>query len=98
MMGHILTLNAGSSSTKFSLFEAGVEPVECVRGQVEGLGAASCLQAARPGAPRIDRGVNKSEVCDHATAVAIILAFLQDAFGPVTVEAVGHRVVRALLC
>jgi len=93
MMAHILTLNAGSSSIKFSLFEAGAEPVECVRGQVEGLDAAPCLQAVMPGKPRIDRDLNKSDVRDHTTALAIVLAFLREAFGPVTVEAVGHRVV-----
>jgi len=93
MMAHILTLNAGSSSIKFSLFEAGAEPVECVRGQVEGLAAAPCLQAVMPGKPRIDRDLNKSDVRDHTTALAIVLAFLREAFGPVTVEAVGHRVV-----
>jgi len=93
MTGHILTLNAGSSSIKFSLFEAGAEPVESVRGQVEGLGAAPCLQAARPGEPHIERDLNEAEVRDHAAALAVVLAFLREAFGPVTVEAVGHRVV-----
>ena len=38
-MHHILTLNSGSSSIKFALFEQGVKPVERLRGEIEGLGA-----------------------------------------------------------
>src|SRR5260363_45673 len=40
-MRHILTLNAGSSSIKFALFEDAAGPVEILRGQVEGLGTAT---------------------------------------------------------
>ncbi len=37
----ILTLNAGSSSVKFALFEAGGRELELVaKGQVEGIGSA----------------------------------------------------------
>jgi acetate kinase len=46
-MPHILTLNAGSSPIKFSLFDAESELIECVRGQVEGLSATARLQAER---------------------------------------------------
>ncbi len=38
-MSHVLTLNSGSSSIKFALYAGGAEPVEELRGQVEGLGA-----------------------------------------------------------
>ena len=41
MSGVILTLNAGSSSIKFALFQAGSgEPELTAKGQVEGLGSA----------------------------------------------------------
>jgi acetate kinase len=90
---HILTLNAGSSSIKFALFEATPELGECMRGQVEGLGAAPRLQAVRPGEPAIDRVLDEALVRDHASALAVILEFLHDALGGIAVAAVGHRIV-----
>jgi acetate kinase len=93
MTGHILTLNAGSSSIKFSLFETSAEPAERLRGQVEGLGVAPRLQAARPGERGIDRTLGAADVRDHDAALSVVLEFLQEAFGAVAIDAVGHRVV-----
>lgn len=93
MMQHILTLNAGSSSLKFALFDAGTEVSERVRGQVEGLGSTPRLQAATPGDPPLDRKLSAEQAHDHASALAIAFGCLQQLFGKVAVEAVGHRVV-----
>lgn len=92
-MRHILTLNAGSSSIKFALFAVGAEVAECVRGQVEGLGAAPRLQAAKPDEPHVDQTLSQTQAGDHAAALAVILEFLKTSFGKIAVEAVGHRVV-----
>lgn len=92
-MQHILTLNAGSSSIKFALFEARPELVEGVRGQVEGLGASPRLQAAKPGEPRINQPLSETQARDHASALAVVLEFLEKSVGKVAIEAVGHRVV-----
>ena len=92
-MAHILTLNSGSSSIKFALFEAAAALRLSVRGQVEGLGADPHLQAERPGAARVDRTLGAAEAADHASALKTVLAFLENAFGAIAIEAVGHRIV-----
>ncbi len=92
-MRHILTLNAGSSSIKFALFECNSALAERVRGQVEGLGAAPHLQAAKPGEANVDRSLSETQAHDHASALAVVLEFLDQCVGKVAIEAVGHRVV-----
>lgn len=92
-MPQILTLNAGSSSIKFALFEAGADLRECVRGQVEGLGAVPRLEASKPGASPIDRALDAAQGRDHDSALAVALEFLEHSIGTVAIEAVGHRVV-----
>ena len=92
-MAHILTLNAGSSSIKFALFEAATALTLCVRGQVEGLGAEPHLQAERAGAPRVDQTLGAAEAADHASALKTVLAFLENEFGAIAIKAVGHRIV-----
>ncbi len=92
-MRHILTLNAGSSSIKFALFEAGPDLPECVRGEVEGLGAAPRLQTAKPGEKPIDEALSERRAHDHASALAIVLDFLQKNIANVAIAGVGHRVV-----
>ncbi len=93
MIQHILTLNAGSSSIKFALFEDGADLEECTRGQVEGLGATPRLRAETTGKPPVDEALGVTEATDHASALACVLKFLERSFGKVSVAAVGHRVV-----
>jgi acetate kinase len=85
----ILTLNAGSSSIKVGLYEAGAEPRELARGQVEALGAAAVME--------IDAGRARERVeigaADHATALARLIAGLQPLFAGREIAAVGHRIV-----
>lgn len=92
-MRQILTLNAGSSSIKFALFEASQGLRELLRGQIEGLGAVTRLRAAKPGEPHIDRTLSQDEAKDHGSALRVVLEFLEQLFGPISVEAVGHRIV-----
>ena len=92
----ILVLNAGSSSLKFALFEAGGDPVLCLKGQVEGIGRGARFEAAPeiglalPPPPDDDR---MAGITDHANALALIMEWLS-AFGKtIKLVAVGHRVV-----
>jgi acetate kinase len=91
-MQHILTLNAGSSSIKFALFDGASELSERVRGQVEGLGATPRLEAEQGGRRIAEQTLDSVEVTDHDAALKKILAFL-DTTGRVAIAAVGHRVV-----
>lgn len=93
-MRHILTLNAGSSSIKFALFEEERGTLtETIRGQVEGLGAAPRLESVTPGSKPVETPLDKAEVHDHDTALAAVLAHLRAAIGDTSIEAVGHRIV-----
>ncbi len=82
-MTSVLTLNAGSSSLKFSVYQGGVCATS---GQVEQLGPAAILKSDSGGKRELG-------ATDHARALAEILTEI----GPVTdgapVNAVGHRIV-----
>ncbi|MCU4655148.1 acetate/propionate family kinase [Roseibacterium sp. SDUM158016] len=85
MSGLILTLNAGSSSIKFGLYDAAPEPEERLRGQVDGLGTAA----------RLILGDEVRDVAapDHAAGLAAILAALDPHLAGAPILGVGHRVV-----
>jgi acetate kinase len=83
--GLLLTLNAGSSSIKFGLYEAAPEPAEQMRGQIDRLGPEARLV--------LDGMASAVSAPDHAAGLDAIL----DALGPHLagrrIAGVGHRVV-----
>lgn len=94
MSASILTLNAGSSSLKFALYQS--EPaaedglVERARGQVDAVGGDARLRVRGFGAD--GEAATAVEAPDHATALRRALAWLTARVdGPPV--AVGHRVV-----
>lgn len=91
-MSVILTLNAGSSSLKFALFDIRADgPSERARGQIEGIGGTAKLTAKAPdGATLIDRA---PDAPDHDAAMRAILSWLDGALSGAKVSAVGHRIV-----
>ncbi len=81
----LLTLNAGSSSIKFSVYRTGIEPEELTRGQVENLGPAARLK---------HRGeTHQIGAADHGIALQAILDHADEAIGNAPVVGVGHRIV-----
>lgn len=89
--GAILTINAGSSSIKFSIYTPGDEPEERLRGEVEDIGDddARLIIEAGPGAgTRI--GIGRA---DHTAALGAILRHAGDGLGGAPVSGVGHRIV-----
>jgi len=91
----VLTLNAGSSSIKFSLFEAAPEgdPQDILHGQVEGIGATPHLFAKTDGEVLADRVFDGGEIADHHGALRQILPLIEARFPGLAIAAVGHRVV-----
>jgi acetate kinase len=87
----ILTLNAGSSSIKFALFDAADPPVEHMRGQVDGIGTRPHLAAGVDGEEVADRDV--PEVSGHGPALARILELVEERNPDARVPVVGHRIV-----
>lgn len=93
-MQHILTLNSGSSSIKFALFEQDVEIAERLDGQIDGLGTAGPYLKAKQGAETVaDEQVDAAKAADHEAALDLILSLLGKVIGKTAIEAVGHRVV-----
>lgn len=85
----LLTLNAGSSSIKFAVYEKAADPVVLVTGQVEHIGAAARLieRSADGDARKIELGET-----DHAGALQEIMNHTVASIGDGAIAAVGHRV------
>ena len=91
---YAITLNAGSSSIKFGLFDASTTPQLRASGIVERIGGQPALKAKTAGGETlVDRDVSLAEAADHASALRAVLGLMDDRFPGLTVGAVGHRVV-----
>ncbi|EJW11834.1 Acetate kinase [Rhodovulum sp. PH10] len=97
MGDHVITLNAGSSSIKFALFDAdgGEWPKMVATGQVEGIGVSPEFEVKRS----VDKQKTKRSFSgddapkNHAEALEIIIGWLNESFPNVHIGAIGHRVV-----
>ncbi|MDD2728771.1 acetate/propionate family kinase [Malikia sp.] len=94
-MSLLLTLNAGSSSIKFALFEARSRGLERLAvGQVEGLGEVAQFSAVTTAGERHQQQIDgASGPADHGTALQGVLDWLRLSFPNREVTAVSHRVV-----
>jgi acetate kinase len=88
----ILTINGGSSSIKFALFEAGDSLLRILEGAIERIGlpqAALRVKGANP-ADNFSRLVTAP---DHTVAVGVLMDWIEERVGRDRLTAVGHRVV-----
>lgn len=92
MSRRILTVNGGSSSIKFALFEAGGSLTRVLQGAVErvGLPEARLRVEALPPGGSFSRGIRAS---DHAEAAQALMDWVEGELGQATLAGVGHRVV-----
>jgi acetate kinase len=88
----ILTINGGSSSIKFALFEAGDSLRRILEGGIEriGLPAATLRVKGLNQADTLSRPVTAP---DHTAAVGALMDWIEERRGRETLTAVGHRVV-----
>ena len=97
----ILTINAGSSSVKFSAYALdpgrdGGDPVEIGHGQVSGIGGAPRFEAFErtgDGSVPVADHTLEGGATDHGAAIAAILDWLPGHMHGARVIAIGHRVV-----
>jgi acetate kinase len=91
----ILTINGGSSSIRFAVYESGEMPRRRLDGKIDRIGMSGAnLTANDPaGKPLV---IRRLAAADHGTAVGFLLDWLetQPVFAPV--RAVGHRVVHGM--
>lgn len=96
MNGVFLTLNAGSSSLKFAVFDAD-SPLAAplIRGKIAGIGGAPVFSAHDAKGAPLDAGdlTTLNPASDHSTVIALLLPWLATHQGDHPLLAVGHRVV-----
>ena len=91
----ILTLNAGSSSVKFALFDCENDLAALQKGQISGIGTDAVLKIKDgTGATIIDRDVSDAQVADPGAALRLVLNQLDDIAPGLDIRAIGHRIVR----
>ena len=91
----VLTINGGSSSIRFALYEQG-EPLRLLLdGKVDrvGLAGTSLTFKDSSGKPQAGRAI---KIGSHPSAVVSLLDFLEAQQGFASVKAVGHRVVHGM--
>jgi acetate kinase len=88
----ILTINGGSSSIKFALFEAGDSLPRILEGAIERIGLPqACLRVK--GLSQADNFSRPVTAPDHTVAVGVLMDWIEERGGRDSLAAVGHRVV-----
>lgn len=88
----VLTINGGSSSLKFALFEAKASLRQVVTGAIERIGHPEAIFRVKSPDPT-DNFSRPVKAPDHPAAAAALLDWLEDHSGQEALSAVGHRVV-----
>ncbi len=91
MSSTILTLNGGSSSLKFALFDAQPSPVRIGSGRIERIGSGARVKTDFDGGE--SAVTNSIEAPDLGAAARQILDLVDQRVGLGAVAAVGHRIV-----
>ena len=96
MTGVVLTLNAGSSSLKFAIFDCGATSSTAeVSGKIAGIGSNPTFTAQDATGAALDRGGldRLDPALSHEDLIALLLPWLSRICGDRPLRAVGHRVV-----
>ena len=88
----ILTINGGSSSIKFALFEAGEAVTRIMGGAIERIGSPDASLRVK-GTKLADDFSKPVTAPDHTAAIGALMEWLEKIDGGAAVTAVGHRVV-----
>ena len=88
----ILTINGGSSSIKFALFEAGDSLRRILEGGIERIGLPEATLRVK-GLNQADNFSRPLAAPDHTVAVGALMDWIEERSGRDALTAVGHRVV-----
>jgi acetate kinase len=92
---HILTINGGSSSIKFALYQTG-EPLERkLHGKLDRIGLSG-TNLSFTDATGTSQDTHRIDLTDHRSAIALLLDWLETRLDFASVKAVGHRVVQGM--
>jgi len=87
---HILTINGGSSSIKFALFNSGTSPKRILAGGIDRIGLPDATWHAK-GLDEADTFSRSVPAPNHKAAVAVLMDWIEKRRD--SLAAVGHRVV-----
>lgn len=88
----ILTVNGGSSSIKFALYEAGDTTSRILHGRLDRIGLEQATFAVE-GLNQADNFSRPVVAPDHARAIGLLMDWIEGRIDPGALTAVGHRVV-----
>ena len=88
----VLTVNGGSSSIKFALFEAGEPLRRILEGGIDRIGMPESIFRVK-GLNQADSFSRAVTAPDHSAAVAVLMDWIAERSGRDSLAAVGHRVV-----
>ena len=88
----ILTINGGSSSIKFALFEAGDSLRRILEGGIERIGLAQATFVVK-GSDNAENFTRSVTAANHTEAVGLLMDWMEERIQPSELAAVGHRVV-----
>src|SRR5665647_2157640 len=88
----ILTINGGSSSIKFALFESGDSLRRILEGAIERIGLPEATLRVK-GLNQADNFSRLVTAPDHTVAVGALMDWVEERIGRDALTAVGHRVV-----
>ncbi|MGB7760325.1 MAG: acetate/propionate family kinase [Bryobacteraceae bacterium] len=91
----ILTINGGSSSIKFALYQAGDPLKRSLYGTVDRIGMSGTNLTFRAPATN-QQDSSRLDASDHKSAAKFLMDWLDAQHGFETVRAVGHRVVHGM--
>lgn len=90
--GRILTVNGGSSSIRFALYQMGAQPRKGLHGKIERIGSPGTRFVFVDPARMQQNELGIGEF-DHRSAGNFLLDWLEEQIGSSSITAVGHRVV-----
>jgi acetate kinase len=88
----VLTINGGSSSIKFALFEVGAALRQILGGELERIGLPEATLRVKGSNP-VDNFSRPVTAADHTAAVGALMEWIEEHSGRDALAAVGHRVV-----
>jgi len=88
----VLTVNGGSSSIKFAIFEAGDSLRRILKGEIERIGLLDSVFRVKD-LNQADNILRSVSAPDHTAAVSVLMDWIEDRRGHEILTAVGHRVV-----
>ena len=88
----VLTINGGSSSIKFALFEVGAALRRMLGGELERIGLPEATLRVKGSNPA-DNFSRPVTAADHTAAVGALMEWIEEHSGRDALAAVGHRVV-----